>query len=549
METFPAAVKSEHGVDEFPAEFSHSSFEARHAIGETTRSNSHIREYYTPDSINKNDFVDADDDEIVREIDVYISPTLTQQLHLIQFPLTPAAASTDHHHAPRSATTARYKPRNQLLELDFPVAHDSFATQKRANGIPYGLDLKQRTYTSHSIDPTTHTALGLVSSNGTSIHLIPLVHPVQQMRPSFKHIDDVNAEREGGDSGILQEEVPAGEPGEQPILLKKKESDKTIAIRQSSYAYKKALQAAEEWIDLQVQTERTHKNAVENKRREAYCSQIKRGLRLAPGASGGKKDYISTLNYLPVSLEDVDRISSSSISAPSDRTNDENEHAAVNLDDEGVGNRQGEEDELLRELTAKLTTSLQRGVPIPFSMIHHRYQNIEPLVILKALLGCSVLVRGNFVIKSTLSGLTPTEQDARDAIILLLNKYGFVQRYKLLLWVKTTALNTNERNERNADMEKNAGPTERSSNGIISRQADDLDSDATCYSLLKEESLNHIITSLCRKVENGWECKLEDDGMLALNFPLVAIAYNNYWALRTSQLQKYVDLYERLEQT
>lgn len=515
-----AAVKTE-----FPDDDLSSSFHVR-SFGETV---------IYGDKISSSHQSDVDEDELVREIDVYISPALSQQLHLIQYPLTPAATADTPKILNRNAVAARYKPRNQMVELDFPVNHDSFATQKRPNGIPYGFDLKQRTYTSTSIDLVTHTALGIMNPNGDSIHLIPLVHPTQQMRPSFKHIDDITAERnEDSNSNHKEaskynnnsnrEEDVSDDMGEQPILLQKKESDKTIAIRQSSYAYKKALQAAEDWIELQVQTDKSHRSVVQNKRREAYCSHLKRNLRLAPGAAG-QKAYVSTLNYLPISLEDVDRISSSVAAATSSERYDEEGHLCND-----------EEEELLRELTAKLTTTLQRGVPIPLSMMEHQYPDIDPLILIKSLLGCAVVVRGNFVIKSSLWGLNPTEQDVRDAIILLLNRYGHLQRYRLLPCI--TAAENDEANNNSGKLNE------------MERDNDYFDGDETAqHSVLKEEALDHIIKSICRKVEGGWECKLEDDDTLAARFPLMAAAYAKYWALRQSQIQKYLDLYERMNES
>lgn len=476
-----------------------------------------------------------EEDEIVREIDVFISPALSQQLHLIQYPLTPSAAAD----APKGTTrynpiAARYKPRNQMLELDFVVNHDSFATQKRPNGIPYGFDLKQRTYGSTSIDLVTHTALGILSPKGESLHLIPLVHPTKQMRPSFQHIDDINADRTEDSSSSNAKEArkhnthSADEEsdgmGEQPILLQKKESDKTIAIRQSSYAYKKALQAAEQWIDLQVHTDRLHRNAVQNKRREAYCSNLTRNLRLAPGVATPKA-YISTLNYLPVSLEDVDRISSTVLAAAQPSSPGSEEEGLHHTDEE-------QQNLLLRELTARLTTTLQRGLPIPLSMIEHRYPDIDSRLLLTALLGCAVLVRGNFIIKSSLWGLSPVEQDARDAIIWILNRYGHVQRYRLLPWIAAAPSDS-------AEEEPNLTDTSYFDIAESTQQP----------TQLKEESINHIVMSMCRKVEKGWECRLEDDDTLAARFPLVAVTYGNYWSFRQHGIQKYLDLYEQNKET
>lgn len=516
-----SAVKTE-----YPDDVS-SSFHVGSSFGDTVVSGT---------TVNGRHPSDVDEDEIVREIDVYISPALSQELHLIQYPLTPAAVAAD---APKSTTrynpvAARYKPRNQMMELDFVVNHDSFATLKRPNGIPYGFDLKQRTYGSTSIDLVTHTAVGIMSPKGDSMHLIPLLHPTKQMRPSFQHIDDINADRNEDTSSNakearskhnnngLDEELDG--MGEQPILLQKKESDKTIAIRQSSYAYKKALQAAEEWIELQVQTDRVSRNAIQNKRREAYCSNPTRILRLAPGVAG-QKAYISTLNYLPVSLEDVDRISSTVLAAApaSPGTEEEGQHPT----------HEEQHKVLLRELTAKLTTTLQRGLPIPISMIEHRYPDIDSRLLLTSLLGCAVLVRGNFIIKSSLWGLSPVEQDARDAIIWILNKYGHIQRHRLLPWIAAAQSNSTEEKPPNLP-DINYFDTAESTQQPTP---------------LKEEAINHIVMSMCRKVENGWECRLEDDDTLATRFPLVAVAYGNYWAFRQNQIQKYLDLYEQNDET
>jgi RPC5 protein len=125
----------------------------------------------------------CDRDEIVRQMDVYLSPQWVNQLHMLQFPLQQMPTSKQSK-SQAPPTAARIKPNHNMIELDHAIP------------IPYieqegGKHLAQRTHCSHTVPVTTHLALGKLiktSNNDFALHLTPLNH-ITQLRPSFLHID------------------------------------------------------------------------------------------------------------------------------------------------------------------------------------------------------------------------------------------------------------------------------------------------------------------------------------------------------------------------
>ena len=214
-----------------------------------------------------------DDDEIVREMDVYLSPQLSHSLHLLQFPLQQfpfhSEAQGTVHSRPEEPllAAARYKPRHNMLELDQPIPSTEFMEQQ---GLKY---LQQRTYASHTVPVTTHMAVGKLipdHPNTTddddndhhhpklSLHLIP-IHHITQMRPTFTHIDQddpnnttLEEEQALAAATAAQNTADGKEAVRKPLMFQKKESERAATARKSSYAYKKSSEEAEEWMPLEI---------------------------------------------------------------------------------------------------------------------------------------------------------------------------------------------------------------------------------------------------------------------------------------------------------
>lgn len=425
-----------------------------------------------------NEDVDDDDDPVVREINVYLSPELIQKLHIVQFPLIPQASIN-----PRAESMtpdiARIRPQNKILEIEYPIDTSVFSQQRQ---IPEALNVGHRVYRSQNIGSTTHTAIGFMAAGNDALHLIPLVNDTMQMRPTFSHVDalyDDDADRmEEEANAKKKKDAKNSGAANTPLLLKKKESEWSAMQRRSSYAFQKAREEEEEWIDLDVHGQGTAE--LKEVKRHAHCAQKSVDLMFQSRAQGGgtktgananaseQLGYIKSLNYLPII--------------------DEDRNAGM----EGVG----DDDASLRDLAARVTTILQTGVPAPLLVLQKRFPAVPVPRLLTALSGCAVLVRGNFVIKSSLCGLSPMVQRARDAILILMNKYGILQRELLVKFD------------------------------------------------LPNVVLNHVLEKIACPSENCWEMKFEDDDLFAETYPEVATLYANYWKKRELALTKYIDNYE-----
>jgi hypothetical protein len=195
-------------------------------------------------------------------------------MYLIQFPLQPASHAIhplekkieqNGKHAKRPVMkssvlpvpkAAKIKPQHSLLELTYNVPNHSFSNQRQ---IPGPLNLTERIFASQNIPIKTHMALGLFDSTGNKIDLIPL-KSIIQMRPTFRHDDALFEDRSVMGDGVEDDEEDVDGTSKQtdkektskPVLFQKSENERTILARKSSYAYKKASEEAEEWMELDV---------------------------------------------------------------------------------------------------------------------------------------------------------------------------------------------------------------------------------------------------------------------------------------------------------
>ncbi|OEU21733.1 hypothetical protein FRACYDRAFT_231878 [Fragilariopsis cylindrus CCMP1102] len=323
-------------------------------------------------SSNDNDDEIDDDDEIVREIPVFLSPELSKQIQLIQYPL-------QKHAHPSPPEAARVKPRHCMMEIDFDTPSNI-----QRNGL---YTMASRTFTSHTIPVSTHMALGkmMVSGGGDDkdpkqlgLHLVPLSR-MTQMRPSFSHIDEAVASA----SATTDEELkrlsqlqsdPSGGTGRKSISFQKKESERQALARKSSYGFKKASEDSEGWHSLEVYDEKT----------------------LQANLIMGK--VACPLAYQSRNLFD-----------------------AKTLEKESGQKIQ---------TTATITSSR----PIPFSLLRAQFStdDITDETLFAALGSCATLVRGNFCLNSKLLSYPPAMAQARTFILCLFQSMRVIHRERLM---------------------------------------------------------------------------------------------------------------------
>jgi DNA-directed RNA polymerase-3 subunit RPC5 len=336
------------------------------------------------DPIEMNDHnVYPEEDEIVREIDVFLSPELASQLYVLQYPL-------EHGTAYVLPTEARFKLQHNILELSEPFPQSAELQGEFCH-------LERRVFESQTIPVTTHLCVGKLkeTENGTAMHLVPLNH-VAQMRPSFRHLKEQHLDEPLYDSE--DEALPSDDKAKQnkPVAFQRKETERAANARRSSYAFMKASEESEPWVDLEVCAEGSIEyQSVMDK---VICSAPDKNVIHNNGIS--EADYVESLNYLPKDA------------------------------DEPMKNPVIEEIKLT-SIVAQLTALMLGGCPIPFSILrNHVSAQISNANMLMALFACSILVRGNFCIQSKHLSIPKPMQRAR-TFVLMLFRQETIERTRL----------------------------------------------------------------------------------------------------------------------
>lgn len=179
-----------------------------------------------------------DDDEVIREVDVFVTDSLP--LFLLQFPLKPVYADSI------DISSGRFKPQHKKLELEVPFAIPDNYPKDNLSGIP-----KSQKYQSSKVAQDACLGAGIVKDN--EMYITPIQN-VLQLRPSFKNMQSFRGEViEAMEDEQADVEVNEGEAeGLQQVTLKRKESEKAQSTRVQSFAYLQAQEELEPWRDLTI---------------------------------------------------------------------------------------------------------------------------------------------------------------------------------------------------------------------------------------------------------------------------------------------------------
>lgn len=462
--------------------------------GKSASGDHHVREDFDDKNLGGGDGgLDEDngDDPVVREVPVYLSDQLAQELHVIQYPNRPFFRPYE------LPAAARMKSRNKLLELEYFLPQHSPHIDEDA---PRHLRLDRIKVQSSYLDPMTTYAVGALRDG--ALHLTPLAG-IFQMRASSEHADAAPEDREddvlervllaerngrrmeeGGDAteseGVGPSKATAssastgGGEGAPPIKLrhieyKKRESEKAAAARRTSYAFKKQQEEGEPWRELLVhplssQTGQTDLERMFCTREEDMGRKIK--------FQGGGTIYLDL--YRSQKSKAAARERGEGLSRMIDH---QQQHSAAFLDagmDAGDGVIDGDETAVKANLSSlavgnraprdpsigaliphmqgaeQVATILARAHVVSFEQVlelsggngswpphgcattpegvDHATGSAVSVLALERLKKCAVLVRGNWVRKSILYGLSARLSHARDALLLLLDRYGGVNR-------------------------------------------------------------------------------------------------------------------------
>ncbi|KAG6767963.1 hypothetical protein POTOM_026855 [Populus tomentosa] len=187
-------------------------------------------------AVKENDPMDVDkeedeDDVVVREIDVYYTPSVdpNTQLYVMQYPLRPCWRPYE---LDERCKEVRVKPESTEVEVDLSIDD----TKNFDPDIASRLNMKKQTLSSSwSPPPATGYAVGVLIGN--KLHLNP-IHAVVQLRPSMDYLSSGNSK--GKKNATSGEDSNEGKP----LGLPKKQS------KQMSSGNEQKPDVEESWIPL-----------------------------------------------------------------------------------------------------------------------------------------------------------------------------------------------------------------------------------------------------------------------------------------------------------
>lgn len=362
-------------------------------------------------------------DPVVQEISVLLSPSLAQQLYLLQYPLEPVAVAETT--APATPTHARMQPKHGRLELDVPLPPGINNDHPQANSEYVGIT--HRTFASQTIPLQTHMCLGRLTKttdkddneSTSKLHLVPLDH-ILQMRPTFSHVDE---QSHPGSSSATVLDDPSDFVGEsdtkRPVAFQRKESERAALARKSSYSYQRASELSETFQELTVLVDENHSKSVvdriiqegnEHRENRLLVSMEEDEYVNTEGereASQRVHDNVSYIHSLVYTKEDG-RTSTAPAPTTAPASNPAPTTPTKPLN--------------LTSLAAHVAQVISMGHPVPFSIIRNQYstQYTDNETLWSALLTVSVRVRGNLCLHSSyLSGVDPSLQRLRTFVLLL----------------------------------------------------------------------------------------------------------------------------------
>eukprot|EP01111_Echinosteliopsis_oligospora_P015749 TRINITY_DN6320_c0_g1_i1.p2 TRINITY_DN6320_c0_g1~~TRINITY_DN6320_c0_g1_i1.p2 ORF type:complete len:280 (-),score=87.76 TRINITY_DN6320_c0_g1_i1:987-1826(-) len=201
------------------------------------------------------------EDEVEREIDVYLSQTLAENLCLFQYPLRQPWRP----YPLERLQEIKIKPLHQRMEMSFELDKEGENFDSDNSNAPPSLLLS-----SSVIPHKTNYAIGVF--RGDELHLTPLT-TIYQFRPTFPYIDKAEEERKklikeeeapDEDSNIAPEddEFAGGGPRTIQVQFKRKETPRMMAGGRLTHAMMMKMEDDESWSALSFHdshTEETEK--------------------------------------------------------------------------------------------------------------------------------------------------------------------------------------------------------------------------------------------------------------------------------------------------
>ncbi|KAF5282469.1 hypothetical protein FQR65_LT14277 [Abscondita terminalis] len=353
-------------------------------------------------------------DPIVKEVPVFISKRLEDQLYLFQYPLRPRSSET-----PLNVKRCFVKPQNQAVKLEVQLNTHSanFDTNKaedialRVDGPPEHRKKDKEVYfkknyldkveyvSSKIVDNADTYALGVY--NGQEYHITPL-KGLLRLKPYYPHLDrEIKKKSDSKQKAAVEEPGPSSSAQQVTVKFSQGDSDKWKKLQENSYKSIMERQAEEPWIECDWQPEKSELSELE--KLKLYSEDTRLGNTVKDEKDEDIIEYLRKL--VP---EDKEQ----SIIRPSLPSND-----------------------------AKIMTFQQ------LMMVLVGCEGLTPDSLLKTLPQVAVLVRGNWIVKSeilfpvnTFSAISGVPAElmckARDYILILFTKNQYVERRKVSSVIK-----------------------------------------------------------------------------------------------------------------
>ncbi|GIY10425.1 DNA-directed RNA polymerase III subunit RPC5 [Caerostris darwini] len=254
----------------------------------------------------KEDENSSDDEEVAYETDVYLSKALSENLHVLHYPMkTKSSDSQDH----LDCLSARMKPKQQKIELEFGIDIDAHHYDRsRGEQFAYNVDgqssSKERYFDGVLMDKILiqgtkverpdEYAVGFMREG--KLHVTP-VNSVIEMCPGFVHMDKIVS----ASKKALNLDENEGENDEAVAVTVRFEgpnAERDRQIREKSYNFFQQKNSCEPWTNLTY-----HKlESVESKseRERLLCSEVESDI---TSVIFSKEDYLKGLvpEYLRLS--------------------------------------------------------------------------------------------------------------------------------------------------------------------------------------------------------------------------------------------------------
>ncbi|KAI3875552.1 hypothetical protein MKX03_027065 [Papaver bracteatum] len=146
-----------------------------------------------------------EEDEVVREIDVFFNPSPTDadtQLCVLQYPLRPSWRPYD---MEQKCQEVRFKPKEVQVEIDLSLDLD----ENYEDNVDDHLRITKQTLVSKKVPLTKGCAVGVLVGN--QLHLNP-VNTVVQLRPSMEHVIPGGLKNKNSVEAMVKFENTTGEP-------------------------------------------------------------------------------------------------------------------------------------------------------------------------------------------------------------------------------------------------------------------------------------------------------------------------------------------------